>query len=179
MNRGVEATFLPEPEAEFGHDPHCVVQHPLAPNRLWQQNHCGIYRVELPGTRWERIGRAMPKAVGDIGFPIVLHPRDPATAWVIPMDGTDVWPRTSVAGRPAVYRTSDLGKTWTRLDAGFPRRNAWWTVLRQAFVADRGDAVGLYFGTTGGTVWASRNGGERWAAIARDLPVVTSVTLGA
>ena len=83
--------------------------HPLRPDRLYQQNHCGIYRMERPEGRWERIGDNMPRDVGDIGFPIELHPRDPDTAWVFPMDGTDVWPRTSPDGRPAVYVTRDAG----------------------------------------------------------------------
>src|SRR5256885_6952858 len=71
-----------------------MVQHPARPERLYQQNHCGIYRLDGPQRRWQRIGKAMPKKVGDIGFPIVLHPTDPDTAWVLPMDGQSVWPRT-------------------------------------------------------------------------------------
>ena len=111
-------TFHPEPEPEFGHDPHCVRLHPLRPDRLYQQNHCGIYRMDRPDGRWVRIGDNMPRDVGDIGFPIELHPRDPDTAWVFPMDGTDVWPRTSPDGQPAVYVTRDAGESWTRLDDG-------------------------------------------------------------
>ena len=179
LNRGVEASFLPEKNPEFGHDPHCAVLHPLAPDRLWQQNHCGLYRLDRPGETWDRIGRNLPKPIGDVGFPIVLHPRDIATAWVVPMDGRDVWPRTSVDGRPAVYRTKDLGRTWRRQDAGFPRREAWWTVKRQALAADRGDPVGLYLGTTSGSVWASRDEGATWREIARDLPHVLAVTVAA
>ena len=74
--------------------------HPLQPDRLYQANHCGIYRLDRPSDRWVRIGEKMPKDVGDIGFPIVLHPRDPNTVWVFPMDGTTVWPRTSPGGPP-------------------------------------------------------------------------------
>src|SRR6516165_6806934 len=77
LNEGCAADFMPDPEVQFGHDPHCVVQHPLLPDRLYQQNHCGIYRLDRPGRRWQRIGKAMPKKVGDVGFPIVLHPTDP------------------------------------------------------------------------------------------------------
>jgi photosystem II stability/assembly factor-like uncharacterized protein len=177
LNKGCEADFLPEKDAEYGHDPHTFVQHPLAPERLWQQNHCGIYRMERPTGRWERIGRAMPKKVGDIGFPIVLHPRDPDTAWVLPMDGTTVWPRTSVDGKPAVYVTNDAGKSWRRLDRGLPRAQAWLTVMRQAMCADDRKRVGLYFGTTNGEVWGSSNAGESWSCIARHLPEIFSVTL--
>ncbi len=102
------------------HDPHCVRLCPSNPDRLYQQNHCGIYRLDRPGTAWQRIGRNMPADVGDIGFPMVVHPRDADTAWVFPMDGTDVWPRTSPAGRPAAYVTRDGGQTWQRLDQGLP-----------------------------------------------------------
>jgi hypothetical protein len=175
LNRGVAADFLPDTEPEFGHDPHCVVQHPLQPDRLYQQNHCGIYRLDRPGDRWERIGRRMPKKVGDIGFPIVMHPRDPDTVWVFPMDGTTVWPRTSPQGKPAVYRSSNGGKSWTRQDRGLPPDHGWFTVLRQAFAADDRDPVGLYFGTTGGEIWASGDEGASWRCIAAHLPQIHSL----
>jgi photosystem II stability/assembly factor-like uncharacterized protein len=152
-----------------------VQLHPLAPDVLYQQNHCGIYRIERPGTRWERIGDNMPKEVGDIGFPMTLHPRDPDTAWVFPMDGSQVWPRTSPGGKPAVYLTRDAGKSWRRQDAGLPREQAWLTVRRQAMAADARDPVGLYFGTTAGELWASRDEGERWSCIARHLPQIHAV----
>ena len=115
------ALFKPEPMPEFGQDPHCIRMHPLAPDVVWQQNHCGIYRIVRPSETWERVGDNMPSEVGDIGFPISLHPRDPDTAWVFPMDGTDVWPRTSPDGKPAVYRTRDAGGSWQRCDTGLPR----------------------------------------------------------
>jgi len=175
LNAGCEANFQPEPDPEFGHDPHCVRLHPLAPDVLWQQNHCGIYRLERPETRWQRVGDNMPREVGDIGFPIELHPRDPDVAWVFPMDGTEVWPRTSPDGRPAVYVTRDAGRSWRRCDAGLPREHAWLTVFRQAMSADRHDPVGVYFGTTTGEVWASRDEGESWDCIARHLPDVYSL----
>lgn len=174
LNAGSVATFLPDPEAEFGHDPHCVRLHPLRPDRLYQQNHCGIYRMERARGRWERIGNNMPRDVGDIGFPIELHPRDPDTAWVFPMDGTDVWPRTSPDGRPAVYVTRDAGASWTRCDNGLPR-HAWFTVKRQAMSVDAYDPVGVYFGTTSGEVWASADEGGSWECIARHLPEIYSV----
>ena len=179
LNKGVDASFLPDPSAEFGHDPHTFALHPLKPDRLYQQNHCGIYRLDRPGTQWERIGRNMPGKVGDIGFPLVLHPRDPETLWVFPMDGTEVWPRTSPDGKPAAYVSRNGGKTWTRQDKGFPRANAWWTVKRQAMAADSGKPLGLYVGNNGGEIWASRNEGARWECIARHLPPVFSVETGA
>jgi photosystem II stability/assembly factor-like uncharacterized protein len=175
LNGNVRCDFLPDPYPEIGQDPHCVQLHPLAPDVLYQQNHCGIYRIERPGERWERIGDNMPKEVGDIGFPITLHPRDPDTAWVFPMDGSQVWPRTSPGGRPAVYVTRDAGKSWRRQDAGLPREQAWFTVRRQAMAADAREPVGLYFGTTAGELWASRDEGERWRCIARHLPQIHAV----
>jgi photosystem II stability/assembly factor-like uncharacterized protein len=174
LNLGCAADFLPSPDTPFGHDPHCVRLHPLQPDRLYQQNHCGIYRIDRPADRWQRIGDNMPRDVGDIGFPVELHPRDPDTVWVFPMDGTDVWPRTSPDGRPAVFRTSDAGRSWVRLDAGLPRRG-WFTVKRQAMTTDDRDPVGVYFGTTSGEVWGSGDEGETWSRIAAHLPEIYSV----
>ncbi len=116
----------------------------------------------------------MPDDVGDIGFPVELHPRDPDTAWVFPMDGTDVWPRTSPGGRPAVYRTSDAGESWARLDDGLPTRG-WFTVKRQAMGVDQHDPVGVYFGTTSGEIWASGDDGTSWAPVLAHLPEVYSL----
>ena len=100
------------------HDPHCMRMSPSDPDRLWQQNHCGIYRLDRPSTRWIRVGKAMPKKVGDIGLPMVVHPRDADTAWVFPMDGTSVWPRTSPEGIPGTFVTRNGGKSWQRQAAG-------------------------------------------------------------
>jgi hypothetical protein len=180
LNGGVAMDFYPPKEDgseyAFGHDPHCVAMHPLDSNRLYQQNHCGIYRLDRDrGDRWERIGDNMPAEVGDIGFPIVLHPRDVDTAWVFPMDGSGLWPRTSPDGKPALYRTTDGGRSWGRQDRGFPPRQAWWTVKRQAMAVDNGDPLGVYLGTTNGQVWASLDEGESWRGIAMDLPQVYSI----
>jgi photosystem II stability/assembly factor-like uncharacterized protein len=176
LNKGVAADFLPDPNLEYGHDPHTLAMHPLKPQRLYQQNHCGIYRLDRPDTQWQRIGLNMPSEVGDIGFPIVLHPRDADCAWVFPMDGTQVWPRTSPEGRPAVFVTQDAGASWQRLDSGMPKQHAWWTVKRQAMCADAHDPVGLYFGTTSGEIWSSRDEGRNWSRIAEHLPHIYSVT---
>ena len=157
------------------HDPHCVRLCPSNPDRLYQQNHCGIYRLDRPSDTWVRIGRNMPKRAGDVGFPLVLHPRDDNTAWVFPMDGTTVWPRTSPEGKPAVYATRNGGKTWQRMDTGLPESQAWWTVKRQAMTADAADPVGLYFGTTSGELWMSRDEGRKWHCIASHLPEIYAV----
>lgn len=181
LSLGVENHHLPKlPNGEeytSGDDPHCVALHPLRPDRLWQQNHFGIYRLDRDqGERWKRVGRAMPKEIGDIGFPIALHPREPDTAWVFPMDGTDAWPRVSPSGRPALHVTRDAGESWQRQDTGFPRDQAWWTVKRQAMISDFGDPVGLYLGTTNGEVWHTADEGRTFACIARHLPHIYALS---
>ena len=175
LNKGSVADFLPDPNPEYGQDPHCVALHPQAPDVLYQQNHCGIYRMDRAEGVWNRIGDNMPREVGDIGFAIALHPRDPATAWVFPMDGTDVWPRTSPNAQPAVYRTCDSGQSWERQDQGLPPENAWYTVYRQALAVDASDPLGVYFGTTGGELWGSSDEGGSWGCIAAHLPQILAV----
>jgi hypothetical protein len=182
LNLGVATDFFPPKEDgteyEFGHDPHCVVMHPSDPDRLWQQNHCGIYRLDRPGTRWERVGKAMPVDVGDVGFPVVVHPRDRDRAWVFPMDGGGSWPRTSPGGMPAVFETQDGGASWLRRDLGFPDSQAWWTVKRQAMCADSEATVGVYLGNTGGELWASDDEGASFRCLFRHLPHIYAVTAG-
>ncbi len=175
LNRNVEANFMPDPYPEYGQDAHYIQLAPTHPDRIWQQNHCGIYRLDRPSDKWIRIGKAMPKDIGDIGFTILAHPADEDTAWVFPMDGTSVWPRTSPGGRPAVYRTRDGGKSWQRQDRGFPRKQGWFTVKRQAFCRDDLRKTGLYLGTTGGEVWASTNEGGSFSQIAAHLPEIYSI----
>lgn len=183
LNSGVDMDFAPPlPNGEeypYGHDPHCVQVHPTRPDRLWQQNHCGVYRLDRDvSDRWVRVGRNLPAEIGDIGFPVATHPAEPDTAWVFPMDGTSVWPRTSPGGRPAVYRTRDAGATWTRQDAGFPTEQAWWTVKRQCMIVDDATPTGLYLATTNGEVWASADEGDTYTCIARHLPHVYALSVG-
>ncbi len=185
VNGGVAMDFSPPKadgtEYEFGHDPHDLVIHPARPDRWYHQNHCGVYRLDwkagAPAQRWRRIGNNLPKEVGDIGFSMTCHPRDPNVCWVVPMDGGTVWPRVSPGGKPAVYRTRDGGETWQRQDAGLPPR-AWYTVLRQAMAHDGRDPLGLAFGTTSGDVYFSSDEGDRWHVIAKHLPKLWNVTAG-
>ena len=175
LNAGVAADFLPDPDAPYGHDPHCLRVHPTARDVVYQQNHCGIYRLDRGANRWQRIGAHMPKEIGDIGFPLTLHPRDPRALWVFPMDGGTVWPRMPIGGKPAAYGSRDAGETWQRLDRGLPPEQAWFTVKRQAMTHDCLDPLGLYFGTTGGEVWASFDEGANWQCLRAHLPHVYSV----
>lgn len=177
LNRGIEAEFMPDPTVDYGHDPHCVILHPMNPDRLYHQNHCGIYRLDRPSNEWVRIGNNMPKEIGDIGFPIVAHPKKVDTVWVFPMDGSTVWPRTSPDAKPAVYVTKDGGRKWIRQDKGMPRKNAYFTVKRQAMTCDNRKPLGLYYGTSQGEIWGTADEGESWKCLVKHLPEIYSVTV--
>jgi len=182
LNSGVAMDFAPPKEDgseyAFGHDPHHMMMAASNPDRLWHQNHCGIYKIDRPGTKWERVGNNMPKDIGDIGFGVIVHPRDADRAWVFPMDGGGDWPRTSPGGKPAVYATRYAGASWARQDERFPKQQAWWTVKRQAFAGDARDPVGLYLGNTGGEVWGSTDEGESFRCLFRHLPHIFAITVG-
>ncbi len=177
--KGLQVVEGFDPTSVTFHDPHCVRLCPSNPDRLYQQNHCGIYRLDrtvgASEDIWQRIGSKMPKRVGDTGFPMVVHPHDANTAWVFPMDGNTVWPRTSPDGRPAAYVTRNAGRTWQRLDAGLPESQAWWTLKRQAMTVDAQAQPALYLGTTSGELWLGRDEGARWTNIARHLPEIYAV----
>jgi hypothetical protein len=175
LNKGLISDFLPVPDAEVGHDPHCMRMHPLMPDRLYQQNHFGIYRMDRSEALWVNVGKNLPKVVSDHSYPIVLHPREPDTTWVFPLDGTFPLGRVSPNGRPATYVTRNGGKSWRRQDKGFPKSHGWFTVKRQAMTADDHDPLGLYLGTTGGEVWASNDEGDSWTNLAMHLPEIYSV----
>jgi len=168
QNAGVAADFMPDPYPEVGQCVHKLLSHPARPERLWQQNHCGVYRSDDGGRTWERLdGNGLPSG---FGFPIALDARDPDVAYVIPEEGAEN--RVVADGRLGVYRTDDGGASWRLLEGGLPER-AWTGVLREGMSFD-GDG-GVYFGTQGGSLWASRDGGETWREWARDLPPILSV----
>lgn len=178
INKGVngfEAYGVPA-DAEVGQEPHCMRIHPLNPDRLYQQTHAGVYFMNRPEGVWKRVGENLPKehGISDYSFPIVLHPRDPDTVWLFPLDGGFPLGRITPDGMPATYITRNFGKTWKRQDKGLPKGDGWFSLKRQAMTTDSRDPVGVYFGTTGGEVWASRDEGESWTQIANSLPEIYS-----
>jgi photosystem II stability/assembly factor-like uncharacterized protein len=170
-NSGVRADFLPDPYPETGQCVHKLVMAPGMPDRLYQENHCGTYRSDDAGRTWVSIEAGLPST---FGFPMVMHPRDPDTAFTVPLNGDDRG-RFMPDGRAAVWRTTDAGATWTDLRAGLPQRDAYLGVLREAMAIDRLDPFGVYFGTSTGQVFASADEGRTWRAIASFLPPIHSV----
>jgi photosystem II stability/assembly factor-like uncharacterized protein len=170
INRDVAADFMPEPYPEVGQCVHKLLVHPARPERLWQQNHCGVYRSDDRGETWTRLdGNGLPSG---FGFPIMLDPHDADVAYVIPEEGAEN--RVTCDGRVGVYRTRDAGASWELAADGLPEPG-WAVVLREASAFDSLDPAGVYFGTQSGTVWASASQGDEWVAAARDLPPVLSV----
>lgn len=171
-NRGTRADFLPEGQnyPEFGQCVHCLVKTPTS-DRLYQQNHCGMYRSDDGGKSWRSIEAGLPSA---FGFPAAAHPRDPDTLYLLPLNG-DILGRFMPDAKAAVWRTRDGGESWQALREGLPQKSAYFNVLRQALATDTLDQAGVYFGTNSGSVYASADEGESWACIAEHLPVISSI----
>jgi BNR/Asp-box repeat. len=170
LNQNVEANFLPDPYPEFGQDAHFIALAPTDPDRLWQQNHCGVYRSDDRGDTWERLeGNGLPSG---FGFPLALDPEDPDKAYVIPEEGAEN--RVTPNGRLGVYRTSDAGSSWELLTDGLPQQ-AWASVMREGMSFDRLDPAGIYLGTQSGSVFVSPDEGDSWIEAARYLPTILSV----
>jgi photosystem II stability/assembly factor-like uncharacterized protein len=172
-NRGTRCDYNPEDQRypEFGQCVHCIVMAPGRPDRLYQQNHCGMYRSDDGGRRWDSIEAGLPSA---FGFPAAAHPRDPETLYLLPLNG-DIAGRYVPEGKTAVWRTRDGGETWRDLREGLPQQNAFLGVLRQAMAVDRCEPAGVYFGTSSGALYASADEGESWTCIAQHLPAISSV----
>jgi hypothetical protein len=170
-NKGVRVEFGPEKFPDFGQCVHKMVMAAGQPDRLYQQNHSGVYRSDDGGANWEEITSGLPS---DFGFPMVRHPRDPETVFVIPHNGPELG-RYVPDGRAAVWRTRDAGSTWTRLGKGLPQEHAYIGVLREAMAIDSGDPAAIYFGTSTGEIYASADEGDSWRPIAAHLPPVFSV----
>ncbi|QDZ00259.1 exo-alpha-sialidase [Nitratireductor mangrovi] len=172
-NLGTRADFLPDGQnyPEFGQCVHSLVMAPGMSDRLYQQNHCGMYRSDDGGKRWESIEDGLPSS---FGFPAAVHPRDPETLFLLPLNG-DSAGRYVPDAKAAVWRTRDAGKSWQDLRDGLPQENAYFGVLRQAMATDRLDPAGVYFGTSGGALFASNDEGESWRSVAQHLPAILSV----
>ena len=170
-NRNVRADFMPEgEEAEFGHCVHKVAAHPARPGLLYQQNHCGMYRSRDGGDTWEDIGEG--RLPSRFGFPIILHPHDPDTVYVVPEESDEF--RVSPEGAFAVWRSRNGGESWEKLTRGLPER-AYLVALREATCADTLDETGIYVGTSTGQIFASRDGGDNWYLLADYLPPIYSL----
>ena len=158
-------------DGETGHCVHSMHRAPGGGDLLYQQNHHGVWRSNDGGRTWQDINEGLPST---FGFPIAVHPRDPETIWVVPLNG-DSSGRYPPDASAAVWKSEDGGGTWKAKRAGLPERDCYFTVLRQAMAVDRSDRAGLYFGTNSGSIFASVDEGESWAEIARHLPAVLSV----
>ena len=168
-NQGITAEFLPNKYPEFGQCVHKVSGPQMRPERLFLQNHGGLFRSDNGGDSWQEISAGVPS---NFGFPMVAHPSKPDTAYVFPLD-TEM--RCSPEAKMRVYRTQDAGQTWEALGNGMPQAGAYETVLRDGMAADPMQPVGIYFGTRSGKLYASRDEGENWQQIADGLPAVTCV----
>jgi len=170
INRGLKSTFLPDQEAEVGHCVHRIAMHKSRPQVLFMQKHWDVMRSDDGGECWHEVSGNLPT---DFGFPIDVHAHEPETIYVVPITSdSEHYPPE---GKLRVYRSRTGGNEWEPLTKGLPQQDCYVNVLRDAMAVDSLDSCGVYFGTTGGQVYASADGGDNWAAIARDLPAVLSV----
>jgi photosystem II stability/assembly factor-like uncharacterized protein len=169
-NTGIKAYFLPDPWPEYGQCVHKVARDCADPQRLYAQNHHGVYRSDDGGGHWDSIADGLPS---DFGFPMVAHPHRPGVIYNFPLvaDGMRFPPEH----RCRVYRSEDAGKTWEALERGLPTEPFHLSVLRDAMSADDGDPAGIYFGTRSGEVYASPDEGDSWSLVAAHLPEVLCV----
>ncbi|MDB4879509.1 MAG: glycosyl hydrolase repeat-containing glycosyl hydrolase [Gemmatimonadetes bacterium] len=169
-NAGVRAVFLPDQHPEFGQCVHKVVSHPSRPERLFLQNHWGLYRSDDWGDSWQDIANGVPS---DFGFAMQMHPHDPDTVYIVPIQ-SDAF-RVVAESKLRVYRTRDAGASWHPLTEGLPQSDVYDNVLRDSLTADSHPSAGIYFGTRAGKVFASADEGDAWREIADSLPSVCCV----
>ena len=171
INRGLKSPFeLPDPDAEVGHCVHSIAMHPTRPGVLFMQKHWDVMRSNDAGESWNEVSGNLPS---DFGFPIGVHAHEPETIYVVPIKSdSEHFPPE---GKLRVYRSRTGGNEWEALTNGLPQSNCYVNVLRSALAVDSLDSCGVYFGTTGGQVYASADSGDHWAPIVRDLPAVLSV----
>jgi photosystem II stability/assembly factor-like uncharacterized protein len=186
-NQGVGAGFSPDPYPEFGQCVHKIATHKDAPGRFYMQNHggwgewdgpggrrpgIGVLRSDDHGKSWYSIAAGLPS---DFGFPMVIHPHDADTLYVVPLEPAT---RTCPGASPGVWRSENGGKSWKKLSRGLPKKQSYFTVLRDAMTTDELKSPALYFGTTTGQVWIGREGGEKWECLFDSLPPVHNVKVG-
>jgi photosystem II stability/assembly factor-like uncharacterized protein len=171
VTNGLKSNWeLPDPEAEIGHCVHCIASHPSRPHVLFMQKHWDVMRSDDAGDSWHEVSGNLPS---DFGFPIAVHAHEPETVYVIPIKSdSEHFPPD---GKLRVYRSRTGGGEWEALTKGLPQSDCYVNVLRSAMAVDTLDPCGVYFGTTGGQVYASADSGDSWNAVVRDLPPVLSV----
>jgi photosystem II stability/assembly factor-like uncharacterized protein len=171
VNRGLKSQYeLPDPDAEVGHCVHRIAMHPSRPGVLFMQKHWDVMRTDNAGESWQEVSGNLPS---DFGFPIDVHAHEPETIYVVPIKSdSEHFPPD---GKLRVYRSRTGGNEWEALTKGLPQKDCYVNVLRDAMAVDSLEPCGVYFGTTGGQVYASANGGDAWHPIVRDLPAVLSV----
>jgi photosystem II stability/assembly factor-like uncharacterized protein len=170
INKGLRSPYLPDQDAEIGHCVHRIALHPSRPDVVFMQKHWDVMRTDNAGDQWREVSGNLPT---DFGFVIDVHAHQPETIYVVPIksDGEHFPPE----GKLRVYRSRTGGNEWEALTKGLPQQDCYVDVLRDAMAVDSFDPCGVYFGTTGGQVYASADGGDSWAPIVRDLPAVLSV----
>jgi photosystem II stability/assembly factor-like uncharacterized protein len=170
INRGLKSEQIPDPDAEVGHCVHRIAMHSARPGILFMQKHWDVMRSENAGDSWNEVSGNLPS---DFGFPIDVHAHEPDTIYVVPIKSdSEHFPPD---GKLRVYRSRTGGNEWEELTKGLPQRDCYVNVLRDAMTVDSLDSCGVYFGTTGGQVYASTDAGDSWNPIVRDLPAVLSV----
>ena len=170
QNRGIRVVFMPGKFPEFGQCVHKIAMHPSRPGRLFLQNHWGLYRSDNRAEDWTDIANEVPS---DFGFALVMHPKNPECAYIIPVESDEF--RCACEGRLRVYRTRNAGASWEPLTRGLPQKGAYETVLRDAMTADSLDPVGIYFGTRSGQLFGSRDEGKSWQKLLEGLPAIVCV----